>query len=69
MAKKQSQTVTINGAEYEFDKLSESARNQIANLRVTDQELERLNQQLAIFQTARAAYAQALAQELPEAKH
>lgn len=66
---KQPQTITINGTQYEADKLSESARNQVANLRVTDQEIERVKQQLAIYQTARAAYAQALSQELPKGKH
>lgn len=68
MAKKP-QTITINNTQYEADKLSEEARNQAANLSVTDQEIARLNQQLAIYQTARAAYAQALSRELPQEKH
>lgn len=63
---KQPQTITVDGKTYEADKLSENARNQVANLRVTDQEIERVQQQLAIYQTARAAYAQALSRELPE---
>lgn len=65
---KKPQTITINNTQYEADKLSEEARNQVANLRVTDQEIERVKQQLAICQTARAAYAQALSQELPQDK-
>lgn len=68
MAKK-NQTITINGKKYDADKLSDAARNQVANLRVTDQEIERVQQQLAIYQTARAAYAQALSRELPADKH
>ncbi|MFC2992560.1 hypothetical protein [Halomonas tibetensis] len=60
----QAQTVTIDGTEYQLDQLSERARNQVVNLRVTDQEISRLNQQLAIAQTARTAYAQALKEEL-----
>lgn len=60
------QTVTIDGNEYVVDELSESARNQVVNLRVTDQEIARLQQQLAIAQTARTAYANALQQELPK---
>lgn len=59
------QTITIDGKEYAVDALSENARNQITNLRVTDQEIVRLKQQLAIAQTARAAYANALQAELP----
>lgn len=58
------QTATIDGKEYAMDQLSEEARNQVLNLRVTDQEIARLNQQLAIAQTARVAYANALKREL-----
>lgn len=68
MTKEESQTVTIDGREYNWADLSESARNQLLNLRVTDQEIQRLNQLLAIAQTARTAYANALKQELPESK-
>ncbi|WP_447955903.1 DUF6447 family protein [Vreelandella sp. EE7] len=68
MAKEQSQTVTIDNREYNLDDLSDNARNQLMNLRVTDQEIQRLNHQLAIAQTARTAYANALKQELPKQK-
>lgn len=68
MAKDKSKTVTIDGREFNLDDLSENARNQLLNLRVTDQEVQRLNQQLAIAQTARTAYANALKKELPEQK-
>ncbi|MCG5534656.1 DUF6447 family protein [Ectothiorhodospira mobilis] len=59
-------SITIDGTEYPLDQLSENARNQVMNLRVTDQEIARLKQQLAICQTARAAYARALEAELPK---
>ena len=59
------QKVTIDGVEYAVDRLSEAARSQIVNLRVCEQEIVRLQQQLAIAQTARAAYANALKNELP----
>ncbi|MBS3667223.1 DUF6447 family protein [Vreelandella boliviensis] len=68
MAKDKAQTVTIDGSEFHVSDLSENARNQLLNLRVTDQEIQRLNQQLAIAQTARTAYARALKDELPEQK-
>lgn len=68
MAQDNAQTVTIDGSEYNVADLSENARNQLLNLRVTDQEIQRLNQQLAIAQTARTAYARALKVELPEQK-
>ena len=63
------QTVTIDGTEYNLADLSENARSQVTNLRVTDQEIARLQQQLAIAQTARTAYARALSAELPKAEH
>ncbi|TDO03468.1 DUF6447 family protein [Halomonas ventosae] len=59
------QAITIDGVEYQLSELSEEARAQVVNLRITDQEIARLNQQLAIYQTARAAYARALAEKLP----
>lgn len=58
------QTVTIDGEHYKWSDLSEKAQAQVVNLRVTDQEIQRLKQQLAIVQTARQAYAGALATEL-----
>ena len=56
--------VMIDGREYDVDLLSDNAKQQITNLRVTDQEIRRLKQQLGIANTARAAYAAALTTEL-----
>jgi hypothetical protein len=63
------QSITIDGTNYNLADLSEGARAQITNLRVCDAEIARLQQQLGIVQTARAAYAQALQRELPQAEH
>ncbi|MCG5539511.1 DUF6447 family protein [Halorhodospira sp. 9622] len=60
------QTVTIDGTSYNLSDLSENARQQLLNVRAADQEIERLNRQLAITRTARQAYARALEQELAE---
>lgn len=68
MAKDKAQTVTIDGIEFKVSDLSENAQNQLLNVRVTDQEIQRLNQQLAIAKTARTAYSRALKDELPEHK-
>lgn len=59
------QTVLIDGTEYKLADLSENAKNQLINLRVVDQEIQRLQQQMAIVQTARTAYANELKKELP----
>ena len=66
MADQQQQTLTIDGNEYHVADLSDNAKAQVTNLRVTDAEIEKLKQQLAIFQTARRAYANALSEELPK---
>ena len=72
-AKKQSKdeaikTWTIDDKEYNIADLSESAKSQIVNLQVVDQEIANLKQQLAIMQTARNAYGSALNTEITEKK-
>ncbi len=59
-------TVTIDNREFDLDVLSDEAKQQLTNLQVCDQEIGRLNVQLAISQTARAAYARALQEALPK---
>ena len=68
MPKAKEKTITINDVVYKASDLSENAKSQITNVQITDQEISRLNQQLAIAQTARAAYAKALAEELSKIK-
>lgn len=58
--------VTIDGKEYQLDQLSEAAKGQLGNVRAADMEISRLRVQLALAQTARAAYAQALREALPQ---
>ena len=59
--------VNIDNKEYEVDTLSAEARDQLQSLQFVDAELSRLQAQIAIFQTARAAYAKALQAALPTA--
>jgi len=63
------QTVTIDGQSYQLDQMSDEAKNQLASLRVTDQEISRLQTQLAIAKTARNAYAKALSEQLPSSSN
>jgi cell division protein ZapA (FtsZ GTPase activity inhibitor) len=53
-------TITINGREYEVEQMSDEARAQLASLQFVDAELQRLQAQGAVLQTARAAYGKAL---------
>lgn len=59
-------TVTINDKEYKLEDLSEEAKAQLVSVQVVDQKLADLNTQVAIMQTARNAYAQALTALLPK---
>lgn len=59
---KQQSNITIDGKEYTLESLGQSGLEQLQNLRVTDQEIQRLQGQLAIFQTARNTYARHLAE-------
>jgi hypothetical protein len=61
-------TWTIDGQEYNLADLSENAKSQIVNLRVVDQEIANLQQQLVIMQTARNAYGSALNTEIADKK-
>jgi hypothetical protein len=62
-------TLTIDNKQYDTDTLSDSAKAQLTSLQVTDQEIQRLNIQLAIAQTARNAYAKALGELLPKTEN
>jgi len=57
--------ITIDGIEYDLSKLSESAKGQLVSLQLVDQKITAAQQELAILQTARMAYARALKDELP----
>jgi hypothetical protein len=53
-------TVKIDNKEYDFDSLSQAAKEQLQSLKFVDGELQRLQAQAAVLQTARAAYSKAL---------
>ena len=53
-------TITIDNKEYDLDTLSDEAKAQIASIQYVDAELQRINAQAAVLQTARIAYAKGL---------
>ena len=59
-------SITIDDKNYLIESLSDEAKKQIISMRVADQEIMALNHKLAIAQTARNAYANALRECLPE---
>ena len=56
--------ITIDNIQYDFDTLSDEAKAQFQSLQFVDSELQRLNNQAAVLQTARIAYGKALADAL-----
>lgn len=57
--------ITIDDRDYDTEKFSDEAKAQLTSIQFIDQELRRLQAQVAAFQTARAAYANALKVALP----
>jgi len=60
--------ITIDGKEYDVEKLSDAAKAQLMSLQLTDKKIAELNTELAIVQTARNAYAVALKEALETKK-
>jgi len=61
-------TITIDGVEYAEDALSNEAKAELGSMQVCDQRIATLQTDLAIAQTARNAYANALNSLFPKAK-
>ena len=58
--------ITIDGIEYELSDLSDEARAQLQSLQATEVRIAQTQQELAMMQTARNAYATALKALLSE---
>ena len=56
--------INIDNKDYELDTLSEETKAQLASLQFVDAELQRLNAQSAVLQTARMAYAKGVNEAL-----
>ena len=59
-------TIKIDNKDYDLDKLSDEAKQQLEMLVATDNKIRELQRDLAITQTARNAYAKALEALLPK---
>ena len=58
------ENITIDGKEYNLDDLSNTSKEQLASLQFAQNEIKRLEGQIAITKTAAAAYSTALKNEL-----
>ena len=59
-------TITIDDVQYELGDLSDEAKAQLESLQAVEVRIARANEEIAILQTARNAYAVALKEVLPE---
>jgi Family of unknown function (DUF6447) len=58
--------ITINNKEYDLGLLSEKARANIVSIQFVDAEIQRLQSQIAVMQTARTYYSLELDGQLKE---
>jgi hypothetical protein len=58
--------IAIDGVEYKLDDLSDNAKATLATLQFVDAQLQQLNNEWAVADTARIGYTNALKAELPE---
>ena len=56
--------ITIDDVKYNLDDLSDSAKAQLGNIQFVDAQLQQLNNELAVSDTARIGYTNALKGEL-----
>lgn len=62
--------ITVDNKVYDIEKMSAEARQHLGNLQFVEAEMVRHKNQLAVLQTAHAAYAHALKEALEKnAKH
>ena len=58
------QKVSIDGTDYILDDLSDNAKAQLMNIRFVDAQIQQLNNEWAVADTARIGYTRALKSEL-----
>ena len=56
--------IKINGKDYDLESLSENAKKQIISLQFVQNEIKKLNAQIAAYKTAEVAYSKALENEI-----
>ena len=56
--------ITVDGIEYNTEDLSDNGKAQLASLQFLEVQMKKLQNEIAVFQTAKAAYLAALKAEL-----
>jgi len=60
--------ITIDGKQYSAESLSDNAKTQLTNIQFCDSQLQQLNNEWAVSDTARIGYSRALKREIEQAK-
>ena len=68
MSEGEDQKINIDGKEYALSELSENALVQVTNLQFVDAQIQQLNNEWAVADTARIGYTNALKAELTKMK-
>ena len=58
--------ITVDGVEYNTEDLSENGKAQLASLQFLEVQMNKIQSELAVYQTARNVYTRALQEELEE---
>ena len=56
--------ITVEGVDYNTEDLSDNGKAQLASLQFLEVQMRKLQSEIAVYQTARTAYARALKEEL-----
>ena len=59
--------ITVDGVEYNTEDLSDNGKAQLASLQFLEVQINKLQNEISVFQTAKAAYVAALKVELEKA--
>ena len=68
MAEGTDQKITIDEVEYNLSDLSDTAKAQLANIQFVDAQIQQLNNEWAVADTARIGYTNALKVELSKSE-
>ena len=68
MANNETHTITIDGKDYSLNDLSQNAKAQLANIQFVDTQIQQLNNEWAVADTARIGYTNALKAELENSR-
>ena len=60
--------ITIDGVDYPMENLSDAAKAQLANIQFVDAQIQQLNNEWAVADTARIGYTRALKNEMAKGK-